>query len=369
MSTTTEKTPLEERLIDLIKLKGPITVADYMADALGHPHDGYYMSREALGKDGDFTTAPEISQIFGELMGLWLVEAWRALGSPEQFNLVELGPGRGVLMNDILRAAQLRPDFVSAVQVWLYESSGRLRLEQQKRLKASPVKPLWADSLDDIPDAPTLVVANEFFDCMPIRQFEFTEKGWRERMVDYSPEKDALDFLLKTTPPDPSLGLPDHHDCAPGDIFEISEDLTAFSSQLFNKLEKNEGAALIIDYGHLKSGIGDTLQAVRDHEYWPPLSAPGRADVTAHVNFETLANLALEAGGCVYGPVSQGTFLDRLGLALRAEMLCKGKDEDTIKEIRAGAERIAAPNQMGEIFKVLAVTSAELPAPAGFDNI
>jgi len=157
-----QRSPLEERLIELIKLKGPITIADYMADALGHPHDGYYMSQPAIGADGDFTTAPEISQVFGELIGLWLVEAWRNMGSPQSFNLIELGPGRGVLMADILRAARLRPEFVRSAQVWLLEQSGRLRHEQQKRLRSSEVKPLWADSFADIPAAPSLIIANEF---------------------------------------------------------------------------------------------------------------------------------------------------------------------------------------------------------------
>ena len=366
---TTEKTPLEQRLIDLIKLQGPMTVADYMTDALGHPHDGYYMTQEAIGGDGDFTTAPEVSQIFGELIGLWMVEAWRALGSPKSFNLIELGPGRGVLMQDLLRAARLRPEFVEAAQIWLFESSGRLRLEQQKRLRASDVKPLWADDLSDIPDAPSLIIANEFFDCMPIRQFERVEKGWRERLVGIDEQGSNLAFTLSDIPPDPNLPLPSADEAVVGDIFEVSTDARTFAATLFESLSENTGAALIIDYGHMSSGLGDTLQAVREHKYWPPLSMPGRADVTAHVDFESLGNTAINAGAAVYGPVSQGAFLERLGLTLRTEMLCKGKTDDAASAIRSGAHRISAPNEMGEIFKVMAVTSKGLDAPAGFSVI
>ncbi len=362
------RTPLEERLVDLIRLKGPISVADYMADALGHPHDGYYMSRAPFGADGDFTTAPEISQIFGELIGLWLLENWRAMGSPKSFNLIELGPGRGVLMEDVLRAARLRAGFSDAACVWLLETSGRLRVEQQKRLRASGVKPLWADELADIPPAPSLVVANEFFDCLPVRQFERVARGWRERFVGLD-DKDRLTFTLGKTPPPPDYKLPADSESEPGDVFEINFAARDFLSELVTDLTEKGGAALILDYGHLASGLGDTLQAVRAHNFWPPLSTPGEADLTAHVNFADLADAAVDAGAVVYGPTAQGRFLDRLGLALRTEMLCKDKDEDEQASIRAGSRRLSAPDQMGEIFKVMCVASPDLPAPPGFFDL
>lgn len=359
------RTPLEERLVDIIRLKGPITVADYMADALGHPHDGYYMTKAPFGADGDFTTAPEISQIFGELIGLWLLENWRALGSPDDFNLVEFGPGRGVLMEDILRTTRLRKGFVNAACLWLLETSGRLRVEQQRRLRASGVKPLWADEFADIPMAPSLIVANEFFDCMPVRQFERIERGWRERLVDVG--KDGrLAFTLGKTPPPADYKLPSDNDSEPGDIFEINFAAREFLTEMVAGLVAHGGAALIIDYGHVASGLGDTLQAVRNHKYCPALSTPGEADLTAHVDFGALAEVAVDAGAAVYGPTSQGRFLDRLGLALRTEMLCKGKAESEQQRIRAGAERIGAPDKMGEIFKVMCVASPSLPPPPGF---
>lgn len=364
-----ERTPLEERLIQLIKLKGPITVADYMADALGHPHDGYYMSQEAIGAAGDFTTAPEISQVFGELIGLWLVEVWRQMGSPNPFNLIELGPGRGVLMADILRAARLRPEFTQSAQVWLLEQSGRLRHEQQKRLRASEIKPLWADSLADIPAAPSLIVANEFFDCLPIRQFKRTADGWREVLVGLNPHEEKLDFVLGRTPPPAEYGLPNPENCKEGDIFEKSFAVEEFVSEMCGLLKEQVGAALVIDYGHMRSGLGETLQSVRSHKYWPPLASPGLADITAHVDFEAMTRVAVDNGAAVHGPVAQGVFLERLGLTLRVEALSNGKSEADAESIRAGAARISAPDQMGEIFKVLNITSSSLAQPPGFSPL
>lgn len=363
-----ETTPLEERLIDLIKLKGPITVADYMTDALTHPHEGYYMQGTPIGAEGDFTTAPEISQIFGELIGLWLVEAWQAMGSPGEFNLIELGPGRGVLMADILRAARLRPGFAKAAQVWLLETSGRLRLEQQKRLKVTEAKPLWADDFADIPAAPSLIIANEFFDCLPIRQFERIKSGWRERLVGLDEKTNRLAFTLGNTPPPPDYNLPSPEEGKEGDIFEIAFETRKFTAEICKSLTEQGGHGLIIDYGHMERGLGDTLQAVKNHKYWPPLASPGRADLTAHVDFESLADAAIEAGAAVHGPVTQGRFLDRLGLALRVEALCKGQTPENADAIRAAAARIASPGAMGEIFKVMCLSSPGLPVPAGFET-
>lgn len=360
------KSPLEERLIDMIKLKGPISIADYMADALGHPHDGYYNSGASIGADGDFITAPEISQIFGELIGAWLVEAWREIGSPKSFNLIELGPGRGVLMADILRAAQLRRGFVDAANIWLVETSGRLRHEQQKRLRAAEPDVQWADTLDDAPPGPSLIVANEFFDCLPIRQFQKTQVGWRERLIGLTSDEQSLAFTLDKTPPPPNLPLPDPLGIADGKIFEISEATRTFIADLCARLSESPARALIIDYGHRRAGLGDTLQSVRNHAFWPPLEAPGSADLTAHVDFEAIARIAIEAGAAVDGPVPQGEFLNRLGLALRVQTLSRGKSPSEREDIEGGAHRIAGPAQMGEIFKVLCVSSSGLPSPAGF---
>ena len=362
-----EKTPLEERLIDLIKANGPITVADYMSDALGHPHDGYYMSQAPIGAEGDFTTAPEISQVFGELVGLWLVQSWIEMGEPKSFNLVELGPGRGVLMADILRAAQLRPEFLNAATVWLIETSGRLRHEQQRRLRGRSVTPLWADDYAKVPSAPSLIIANEFFDCLPIRQFEATRAGWRERLIDIADDARSLAFVLAKTPPSPHVALPPADACAAGAVVEICEAAAALALDLAKSLVANGGRALVIDYGYFGSLSGDTLQAVRRHKFWPVLSSPGKADITAHVDFEALARAAIDAGASAWGPVAQGVLLARLGLEARVARLMMGKSEADSEEIARGARRLTAPEEMGAVFKAMCLSAPTLPAPAGFE--
>lgn len=361
-----ERTALEERLIDLIRRNGPISVADYMSDALFHPNEGYYMTGAPIGAEGDFTTAPEISQIFGELVGLWLVQSFIDMGEPKRFNLVEMGPGRGVLMADILRAAALRPAFLAAAEIWLVETSGRLRHEQQRRLRDQPHQPRWTDAFSTIPPAPTLLVANELFDCLPIRQFERTSAGWRERLVGLSQDGASLAFQRAPTPPLPGADLPPE-DAAPlGAVVERSETAETLAAEIAQAIVANGGRALVIDYGHYGEGFGDTLQAVRRHRYWPVLASPGKADVTAHVNFERLARVAIDHQASVWGPAPQGAFLSRLGLDARLARLCAGKTPEEAEALRRGAHRIAAPEEMGEVFKAMCIAAPGLPPPQGF---
>lgn len=354
--------PLEERLRTLIKAQGPISVADYMADALGHPHYGYYMTGAPIGAEGDFTTAPEISQIFGELIGAFLVQSWIDLGEPAHFNLVELGPGRGVMMADILRAARMRPAFRAAAELWLVETSGRLRHEQSRRL--STFDPNWTDRFAGVPAAPTLIVANEFFDCLPIRQFVRVRGGWRERLVGLDDDGARLAFTLAPTPPAPPFSPPE--DAPEGAILELCEAGVELAASIGAFLTAHQGRALFIDYGHPQTGLGETLQAVRRHAFWPPLAAPGLADLTAHVDFEALMRAAVDAGAEVAGPVTQGALLARLGIAERATRLAAGKTEDDAAAIFTGASRLSAPEEMGEIFKALVISSPRLPPPPGF---
>jgi len=368
MSTQTQReaSPLQERLIALIRAYGPISVADFMKDALFHPNDGYYTSQAPIGKDGDFTTAPEISQIFGELVGAFLIESWMAMGSPKTFNLVELGPGRGAMMADILRAAALRPAFLKAAHVWLVETSGRMRHEQQRRLKGAPVPVDWADAFAAVPEGPLLVVGNEFLDCLPIRQFVRCDSGWRERLVGFDEASAALVFVEGETPPTATTALPPKEQAPVGAIFELGEAAEAVVEELALALCARGGRALLIDYGHVHDGLGDTLQAVRRHAYWPPLAAPGQADLTAHVNFDRVIRAAFAAGAAAYGPASQGQFLERLGLSLRAQRLMAGADGPTAAAIASGAHRISAPSAMGELFKVVCISAPGLPEPPGF---
>lgn len=360
---------LEQRLKTLIAQRGPISIADYMADALSHPQEGYYMSGSPIGAQGDFTTAPEISQLFGEIIGLWLVQSWLDMGSPDAFNLIELGPGRGVLMSDILRAARLRPNFLRAANVWFVENSGRMRLEQKKRMDLhSEIKVNWVDRYNDIPEGPCLLIANEFFDCLPIQQFEKTHLGWHERMVGMDPTKDTLTYELAPAPIPLDHPLAKEETAKDKDIIEICTPATKLISQIAKTLHNHKGRALIIDYGHYSSAFGDTFQAIRNHEFCAPLEKPGTADLTAHVDFQMLGDTAIHENTSVYGAVSQGTFLDRLGLVYRLQALCRGKTQEEQEALRAGANRLSAADQMGELFKVMCMANPELEPPAGFEN-
>lgn len=365
-------TPLEERLITLIDDHGPIRVGDYMADALGHPQHGYYMTEAAFGSEGDFTTAPEISQIFGELIGAWLVNAWEEIGAPSLFNLIELGPGRGTLMADILRTAKVRPKFLKAARVYMIETSGRQRYAQQRKLQDIGQPITWATELHDIPAAPTLFIANEFFDCLPIRQFIKTtqenEPSWRENLVSYTQTREGkrLCFVLSEALHNTPTGAP--AGAKPEDIFEFSADAQSLIRDIAVRLQAHKGRALIIDYGHGRSGFGSTVQAVKNHQYWHPLEAPGMADVTAHVDFATLARTGREKKLLVHGPERQGRFLSRLGFDARKKAILKTAEKEAHALVLSGADRLVNADEMGTLFKALCLSSPSLKTPAGFEG-
>jgi NADH dehydrogenase [ubiquinone] 1 alpha subcomplex assembly factor 7 len=355
-------TALAEKLKAQIRATGPITVADFMSACLADPEHGYYMRREPFGRAGDFITAPEISQIFGELIGLWTIGVWEMLGSPDPFVLVELGPGRGTLMADILRTGRVKPSFLQATNVHLIEMSPRLREVQQVTLAASGHPIQWHARIDDIPHAPTVFLANEFFDAMPVRQFQWNAGTWAERVIGLS-EQDELTFGLSPIAQRPSdIALPD------GAVVEASPTGKAVMTLIGERLARNRGAALAIDYGSDKPGVGDTLQAVRQHKYESPFAAPGEADVTCHVDFPTLARTAAESGLEPRPVMGQGEFLVRLGLVERANVLGRDKDVKTRNQIASAIERLAGPKAMGTLFKVLAVSSPGLKLPV-FDKI
>ncbi len=351
-------TPLHDIIAARIREGGPMPVAEYMALCLSHPEHGYYITRDPLGKAGDFTTAPEISQIFGEMIGLWLAQAWMDRGSPAPFVLAELGPGRGTLMADILRAAARVEGFAEAADVWLVEISPALRRKQWESLGAH--QPRWADDIDGLPEGPLFLVANEFFDALPVRQFTVADGALCERMVGLLNDR----FAFGLSPP---LGSADElpSGTEEGAVYETCPQGRAIAAGIGERLAASGGVALVVDYGHAAvRASGDTLQAMQDHAYADPLDAPGEADLTAHVDFIALSKAAEGAGATGWGVRGQGALLDWLGIRVRAAMLAK-KSPDRAEEIEAALDRLTSPEAMGTLFKALALSGDDI-APPGF---
>jgi NADH dehydrogenase [ubiquinone] 1 alpha subcomplex assembly factor 7 len=353
---------LGDEIAAIIAAEGPITVARYMELALGHPKHGYYVTRDPLGRAGDFITAPEISQMFGELIGLWLAQSWLDQGAPDRFTLAEAGPGRGTLMADLLRATRGVPGFHDAARVHLVETSPVLRAVQAGALAEVAPGATWHDDIAGLPaDQPLWLVANEFLDALPVRQFVRIDDGWRERLVGV--KDGALGFGLA---PEPTpLPIPT---AAEGSVFETSPAALAAMAGIGARVSRQGGAALLIDYGHVVSGCGDTFQAIHGHVFADPLADPGEADLTAHVDFAAMAAAARLAGAEVQGPVTQAAFLRSLGLEARAERLMAGKSADRAGRIAGERDRLVdmAPTGMGQLFKVLALTAPGVPKPPGF---
>lgn len=356
-----------ERLRRLILDHGPIPVARYMALALAHPTGGYYPRRDPLGAAGDFVTAPEISQLFGELIGLALVQHWLDLGGPPHVALAELGPGRGTLMADALRAARVVPAFLAAASVHLVETSPALRERQAAALPGLPVH--WHDELAGLPsDRPLLLVANEFLDALPIRQFVRRSGRWYERLVAVD-ASGAFGFVLATrATPFPEAVGEVRADLADGTLLELAPAREALVEGLAARLAGQGGLALLVDYGtDAEVMIGDTFQAVRRHARADPLVAPGEADLSSHVDFRALGRRALAAGAAVYGPVSQATFLGRLGIELRLRALVERATPAQGQALASGCARLLAADQMGELFRVMALAAPGALVPPGFE--
>ncbi len=354
---------LAQEIAAQIEAQGPMGVDRFMALALAHPRYGYYMTRDPLGAGGDFITAPEISQMFGELLGLALAIYWQQTGSPKRVHLVELGPGRGTLMVDALRAAKAVPEFFEALQVHLVETSPVLRKIQAKALKSSGKKPFWHETLEGVPhNAPLFVLANEFFDALPVRQFERRGSLWHERLVGLG----EAGFRLGLNPQGiegPDLSAPE------GAVFETSPASLAVIGVLSQRLVAQGGLAYVIDYGHARPGFGDTVQAMQGHHFVSPFEALGEVDITAHVDFSALGGAALRHGAQVWPILTQGRFLEALGIRHRAEIL-KRKAEDPA-QIDAAVMRLTAMDvrAMGALFKVMAITAPGGAAPPGFEGL
>ncbi len=355
-------------LARLIRRKGPLSLAEFMTEALWHPQEGYYARSPVLGAAGDYVTAPEISQMFGELLGLWSAAAWDLMGRPGAVHLVELGPGRGLMMADALRALRLRPDFLAAAQVHLVEASARLAEMQRARLAGHTVA--WHRDFAALPEGPAILLANEFLDALPILQLERTAAGWRERLVDYEPADGSFRFTLASRPAAAAMLLTGEERAAPlGSIAELSPAAISLVGNVARRLASEGGVALFIDYGRVGGSLGSTLQALRGHRRHDALTAPGSADLTAHVDFAGLARTAAEAGARVYGPVEQGRFLVELGILGRADQLTRSATAEQAEEIRQALRRLIGPEEMGTLYKALAVAHPALPVPSGFREV
>ncbi|MEY4256277.1 MAG: hypothetical protein RLZZ141_1504 [Pseudomonadota bacterium] len=350
---------LKARLQAQISAFGPISVAQYMGLCLHDPKDGYYAAHPKLGAEGDFLTAPLTSQMFGELLGLWTIAVWESLGCPKQLSLIEIGPGDGTLMSDLLRAARLAPQMVKGLEVTLVETSAPLTLIQQQRLADGPIR--WTDRLDQVAgDGPVIIIANEVLDCLPARQFIRTATGWAERMVGLTDEGD-LTFGLS---PRPVEGL--FPPAPQGAVLELSAAQETLGAEVAALISTRGGAGLLIDYGRDTEGFGDTLQALRSHQKHGPLDHPGLDDLTIHADFPAVLKAA-QAEGVEVAMTSQSAFLQRLGIVARAESLAKARpDQSAIVERQL--ERLIAPDQMGDLFKVAGLWSKDMPQPPGFST-
>jgi SAM-dependent MidA family methyltransferase len=359
-------TPLAGIIADIIRREGPIGIDRYWDLALFHREHGYYASREPFGAGGDFVTAPDVSQMFGELIAAWLVAAWHGLDRPSPFVLAEIGPGRGTLMADILRTVRkLDIDFLKAAKVALVETSERLQRVQAERLESFDLPIRHVRRLADVEALPLLLVANELFDAVAIRQFVRGDGVWHEIVVELTGD-DALGFALRRAPDGIERTFPPTlPEAEPGTTLEISPQRDAIADSIAARIAAHGGAAVMIDYGHGASGYGNTLQAMRDHAFADPLDAPGEVDVTSHVDFEALALRFAVAGVSVAPIVGQGDFLIGLGLGERASQLGRGRGEVEQAAIMAAAHRLCGlgEDEMGGLFKVLAVASKPLPLP------
>ncbi len=357
---------LETEIRTRIATDGPISIADYMALCLTHPQEGYYTSRHPIGgnENGDFITAPEVSQMFGELIGVWCMEAWRALGSPDLFYLVELGPGRGTLMRDLLRAGQAVPDFLSAANICLVELSPTLKKQQAQLLEKTGAHPVWYSDIEQLPPGPSIIIANEFLDALPFRQWVKHGNSWHERAITL--EDNKLAFTLRPNKlPKQELPL-EHEQQDNGAVFETAPARESIIATLAHKFTLQTGAALFIDYGHIDSGFGDTFQAIKNHQFCDPLETPGEADLTSHVDFDPLIKIAISEKCSTPATTTQGNFLLSLGLLERAGALGSNQGEETQNELRSAVERLAGSEQMGQLFKAMAFGSPPINWP-GFE--
>lgn len=359
--------PLLPLLRSLIAERGPISVASYMALALGHPRHGYYMTRDPFGARGDFITAPEISQLFGECLAVWCALNWDAMKRPLPVRLVELGPGRGTLMADLMRTLdRIAPGLAHGAEIHLVETSPVLRAKQEAALLDRRVA--WHGAFAEVPPGPLLLVANEFFDALPVQQFLRAGAQWCERRIDW--DKAAARLVFRAGPPLPGAVPPVLAAAPDGSVYETSAVASALAGEIGARLAEAPGAALIVDYGRRESAAGDTLAAIQNgRKDADPLAAPGEADLTAHVDFAALAAALARSHAPCWGPITQRALLTALGMPARLAALAARATPEQAEALKSGAERLIAADGMGSLFLALAATSPGLPAPPAFEPL
>jgi NADH dehydrogenase [ubiquinone] 1 alpha subcomplex assembly factor 7 len=363
------RTPLAAALKERIARDGPISVRDYMETCLADARAGYYATRQPIGREGDFVTAPEISQMFGELIGAWAAAVWQSMGEPASVIVAELGPGRGTLMADALRVFKHVPKLIDGVTVALVETSPVLREAQRETLRGSTARLQWCATIEEVPQGPLILIANEFIDALPVRQMVLQGAVWRERCVTIGPSG-TFAFCAGDPIGSDALPAPVHvMDASEGTIIETRPAVPSLLSVLAARANEVPVAALIADYGHEEIGFGDTLQAVHRHRFADPLVSPGDVDLTAHVDFAALKETASALGLAALGPMPQGEFLLKLGLASRCDRLMQTATHDQKAAILSGAARLADPRQMGLLSKMLLLQSSGLAPPPPFGDI
>ncbi len=352
---------LKEIIAAKIGSNGPINIAEFMGDALGYPELGYYHTRDPFGSGGDFITAPEISQMFGEMIAIFIVDAWDKIGKPEEFALIEMGPGRGTLMFDVMRILSSVPDIKGRAKIHLIETSPILRKSQKVTLDGHDI--IWHNDFENLPEIPSIFIGNEFFDALPIQQFRKIQDKWQELGVKYNRFEEKFEFtLLPTTLPKSSKLLDEAEDLS---VFAISPISIDIMQKIAKHIALNKGVCLVIDYGHVKTDIGDTLQAVKDHKYVPVLNDVGEVDITAHVDFEALQKSAKIVDGISASvTVNQAEFLQKLGIVYRANDL--SKDPDNYATIHSQLKRLLDEGEMGKLFKVMAIYNDDIESLVGF---
>lgn len=362
------RTALEEIIIAEILQNGPVSLARYIDLCLSHPAHGYYMSRDPFGFKGDFTTAPEISQMFGELIGLWCAQIWLDMGQPGKLGLVELGPGRGTLMSDALRAMKTIPGLHETLDIYLVETSPFLRKTQSKTLEKLCDRVTWLEDLNNLPNQTSIFIANEFFDALPVHQFQWNGTAWHERVIGLDDEhKLCIGLTPEPVLPAESFSTesPPHSEC----IKEVCPATREIVANIAGRIRDSGGAALIIDYGYDDSDFGDTLQAVKKHKYVAITDSPGDADLTTHVDFGALRQVAHENDVKSFGPIGQGTFLEAMGIRTRAQALAKHASESQKSSIQSALKRLTDPASMGDLFRVLVLCSEGAAPPPPFQEL